>query len=64
MDDELPIVLSAKEGKHGEVCHEKTKQGGLTLWGSREIFSKGVTFKLTSDGEQQLDIRVWGMLSR
>lgn len=29
MGNELPIVLSAKEEKHGAVCDEKTKQGGL-----------------------------------
>lgn len=64
MGSELPIILSAKEEKHGAVCHEKTKQGDFTLLWSREIFSKDVTFKMTSEGEQQLDRRVWGMLSQ
>lgn len=47
-----------------QCAMRKQNRADLTLLGSREIFFKSVTFKMTSEGEQQLDIRVWGMLSQ
>lgn len=47
-----------------QCAMRKQNRADLTLLGCREIFFKGVTFKMTSEGEQQLDIRVWGMLSQ
>lgn len=58
-----PIVLRAKEGKHGARCAEKTKQGALNpIAASRDVFPDDIL--PDTEGEQQLDVSVWGVLVR